>query len=54
MKDAKETKKINHLTHCKMVKNNTTGLVWFGNDLRIHDHEVLSKSFQPLQQAYFG
>lgn len=27
-----------------MVKINTTGLVWFGNDLRVHDHEVLFKA----------
>ncbi len=33
-----------------MVKNNTTGLVWFGNDLRIHDHEVLSKASKDHQK----
>ena len=27
-------------------KQNTTGLVWFGNDLRIHDNDVLQTAVE--------
>ena len=32
-------------------KQKTTGLVWFGNDLRIHDNEVLIKAISENQQV---
>ena len=37
----KQTKNKLKLIDKTEVKN-TTGLVWFGNDLRIHDNDVLS------------
>ena len=30
----------------KIIKKETTGIVWFGNDLRIHDNQVLVKAVQ--------
>tara|TARA_R110001632_G_scaffold39718_7_gene99353 strand:+ start:2291 stop:3610 length:1320 start_codon:yes stop_codon:yes gene_type:complete len=30
----------------EIIKKETTGIVWFGNDLRIHDNEVLAKAVQ--------
>ena len=42
MKDAGETNKNKLTLTDKTEIKNTTGLVWFGNDLRIHDNDVLS------------
>ena len=44
MNDVEETLKNNLLLIEKNVKKETTGIVWFGNDLRIHDNEVLAKA----------
>ena len=42
VKDAEETDKKKLKLIDKTEIKNTTGLVWFGNDLRIHDNDVLS------------
>ena len=42
VKDAGETNKKKLKLIDKTEIKNTTGLVWFGNDLRIHDNDVLS------------
>ena len=42
VKDAEETNKKKLKLIDKTEIKNTTGLVWFGNDLRIHDNDVLS------------
>jgi deoxyribodipyrimidine photo-lyase len=44
--DVEETLKNNVQLIKELEKKETTGLVWFGSDLRIHDNDVLASAFE--------
>ena len=46
MNDVEETLKNNVQLIKELEKKETTGLVWFGSDLRIHDNDVLASAFE--------